>query len=65
MNLTIPGQMNTTDILIIGLVVLAGIALLVFMNVKNKKDRKKLINPQSTDPVEEQKTEQEIKRDIS
>ncbi|MFT3822658.1 MAG: hypothetical protein QM731_02015 [Chitinophagaceae bacterium] len=52
--------MNTVTIII---VVIAAIALLVFMNLKNKKDRKKLFKPGSTDPVEVGKTEQDRRKD--
>jgi hypothetical protein len=46
-------------------VVIVVTALLLFLNWKNRRDKKKLFPPESTDPVEENKTEKEMRRDIS
>lgn len=57
--------MQHVDITAIVIVAVAVAALLVFMIVRNKKDRKKLFKPGSTDPVEEQVTEQQRRKDKS
>jgi FtsZ-interacting cell division protein ZipA len=48
-------HINLTTVIIVGL---AAIALIVFVILRNKKDRKKYLPPDSTDPVADQKTEQ-------
>ena len=50
---------NTTTIAI---VIILGLALIVFVTVKNHKDKKDL-NPDSQNVVEEEKTDAEHKRD--
>jgi hypothetical protein len=52
-------QVNTTTIVI---VILAALAIIIFVIVKNHRDRKEM-NPDSTDPVEEEKTEAEQHRE--
>lgn len=55
--------MNGINYFIIILVILAAISLVVFLMVRNKRDREKYINPTDTDPVEGEKMDQERKRD--
>lgn len=59
------GNMQDINIPLIIIVVIVLIALLFFLNWRNRRDQKKLFPPESTDPVEENKTEKEIRRDIS
>ena len=51
---------NIITIIVIGAV---AIALIVFLAIKNAKDRKKIFPPTSTDPVEETNTEQKRGRE--
>lgn len=55
--------MQGANISIIVIVVLAAIGLLVFLMIKNRRDRKKIFPPESTDPVEEEKTGQQRSKD--
>ncbi|MRG47161.1 hypothetical protein GFS24_18715 [Chitinophaga sp. SYP-B3965] len=48
---------------LIVVIVLAAIALIAFLIKRNKRDRKELFPPGSTDPVEEEKKEQEGNED--
>ncbi len=57
--------MQDINIPLIIIVVIVLIAVLLFLNWRPRRDRKKLFPPGSTDPVEENKTEKEIRRDIS
>jgi FtsZ-interacting cell division protein ZipA len=57
--------MQDINIPLIVITVVVLIALLLFLNRRNRRDRKKLFPPESTDPVEENKTEKEMRRDIS
>jgi len=45
------------------LVIAAGLLVIILLIVKNRKDRKKLFTPHSTDPVEETHTDQVDRRD--
>ena len=54
--------MQDINIPLIIIVVIVLIAVLLFLNWRNRRDRKKLFPPESTDPVEENKTEKEIRR---
>jgi hypothetical protein len=49
--------MSSANIIVI-LVVIAAIALVVFLIIRNKKDRRELINPDATDPLGQEKREQ-------
>jgi preprotein translocase subunit YajC len=49
--------MSTVNIGVLVIVGLAALALLIFMIVKNQRDKKKYFPPESTDPVEEEKTD--------
>lgn len=56
-------ELNTGVIVIVGL---AALALIVFLAVRNQKDRKKILPPETTDdPVEETKTDQQREEDKS
>ena len=57
--------MEDINIPLIVIVVIVLVALLLFLNWRNRRDKKKLFPPESTDPVEENKTEKEMRRDIS
>jgi uncharacterized protein YxeA len=57
------GYIRSMDIAIILIVVLAAIALLVFLIRKNRRDKKELFTPEATDPVAEEKKEQQGDKD--
>jgi len=57
--------MEDINIPLIIIVVIVVVALLLFLNWRNRRDRKNLFPPESTDPVEKNKTEKEMRRDIS
>lgn len=57
------GYLRSMDIAIILLVALAAIALLVFLTRKNRRDKKELFTPEATDPVAEEKKEQQENKD--
>lgn len=56
-------NMGDTNYFIIILVLIAAVALVVFLMVRNRRDRKKYINPTDTDPVEGDKMDHERDRD--
>ena len=53
--------MENVNILTIVIVIIAALALIIFVTVKNQKDRNEL-NPDSQDAVEEEKTDAEHDR---
>ncbi len=56
-------DLKTEYIMLTIIISLTGaIALIVFLIIKNNKDRKKYLPPQSTDKVEEDKTEKQRRR---
>lgn len=54
--------MSNTGILIIAITGVAVLALLIFVNIRNKKDRKSL-NPDASDLVEETRGDKERRKD--
>lgn len=55
--------MNTFETIIVAIVAILVLALILFMILRNKKDRKELLPTDGADPVEEEIIIQERKRD--
>ncbi len=55
--------MGTNEITILVIVAVAAIALITFLIMRNKKDRKEILPPTSEDPMEDDKKGQRSRED--
>jgi hypothetical protein len=55
--------MDNNSLLIAAFAILVLSALVLFLIYKNRKDRKQIFPPSGSDPVEEERTRKEQKRD--